>query len=86
MLKELGAKWLVEMAQYFVDNPQIIVNGFIKSGITGALLVDGHQDETNGDEADYSSTNVDSSTTDGYYITKIIAIHKTCIQLPNPYN
>ena len=30
-LKELGAKWMVEMAQYFADNPQIIVNGLIKA-------------------------------------------------------
>ena len=29
MLKELGARWLVQMAEYFADNPQIIANGFI---------------------------------------------------------
>ena len=27
VLKEVGAKWLVEMAKYFEDNPMIIVNG-----------------------------------------------------------
>ena len=37
MLKELGAKWLVQMAEYFEENPQIIVNGFIRAGIAGAL-------------------------------------------------
>ena len=37
MLKELGTKWLVEMAEHFEDNPQIIVNGFIRAGIVGAL-------------------------------------------------
>ena len=37
VLKELGAKWLVMMAQYIEDNPQFIVNGFIKAGISGAL-------------------------------------------------
>ena len=37
MLKELGAKWLVMMAQYIEDNPQFIVNGLIKAGISGAL-------------------------------------------------
>ena len=26
-LKVLGAKWLVEMAEYISDNPQFIVNG-----------------------------------------------------------
>ena len=37
VLKELGAKWLVQMAEYFADNPKIIVNGFVKAGITAAL-------------------------------------------------
>ena len=37
VLKELGARWMVEMAEYFADNPQVIVNGFVKAGITGAL-------------------------------------------------
>ena len=36
-LKELGAKWLVDMFKHIADNPQIIVNGFIKSGISAAL-------------------------------------------------
>ena len=36
-LKELGAKWLVEMFEYIADNPQFIVNGFIRAGIPGAL-------------------------------------------------
>ena len=43
VLKEVGAKWLVEMAEYFQENPRIIVNGFIRSGITGAL--DGVEDD-----------------------------------------
>ena len=42
VLKELGAKWTVEMAEYFGENPQIVVNGFVKAGIAGAL--DGHID------------------------------------------
>ena len=33
-LKELGAKWLVDMFKHIPDNPQMIVNGFIKSGIS----------------------------------------------------
>ena len=36
-LKEIGAKWLVEMEVYICDNPQIIVNGFIHLRITAAL-------------------------------------------------
>ena len=42
VLKELGAKWMVEMAEYFGENLQIVVNGFVKAGIAGAL--DGHID------------------------------------------
>ena len=37
VLRELGAKWLVEMAEYFEADPQIIVNGFIRAGIAAAL-------------------------------------------------
>ena len=33
MLKELGVKWLVQMAEYFSDNPQLVVNGFLRAGI-----------------------------------------------------
>ena len=36
-MKELGAKWLVDMANYISDNPQFIVNGFIHAGIAKAL-------------------------------------------------
>ena len=43
VLKELGAKWLVQMSEYFAVNPQIIVNGFVKAGITAAL--DGRNDQ-----------------------------------------
>ena len=46
ILKELGAKWLVEMEEYLSNNPQIIVNGFIQSGICGALdRIDDTSDE-----------------------------------------
>ena len=37
LMKEISAKWLVDMAEYLSDNPQIIANGFIRSGIPGAL-------------------------------------------------
>ena len=55
-LKELGAKWMVEMTQYLADNPQMIVNGFIKAGIAGAL--DGHMDIQ--DEPENNTDNIDS--------------------------
>ena len=28
VLKEVGAQWLVDMAQYFSNNPDIVVSGF----------------------------------------------------------
>ena len=42
-LKEIGAKWLVDMAMYIGNNPQFIANRFVRSGITGAL--DGYTQE-----------------------------------------
>ena len=42
-LKVLGAKWLVEMAEYISDNPQFIVNGFRRAGICAAL--DGYRED-----------------------------------------
>ena len=37
ILKEIGAKWLVGMAEYLSDNPQFVVNGFLHSGIAAAI-------------------------------------------------
>ena len=36
-VKELSAKWLVEMSEYIANNPQFIVSGFRHSGISGTL-------------------------------------------------
>lgn len=36
-LWEVGARWLVKMADYISSNPDIIVNAFIKSGISTFL-------------------------------------------------
>ena len=33
-VKELSASSLVEMADYIAGNPQFVVNGFLRSGIT----------------------------------------------------
>ena len=33
VLKEAGSKWLVKMEEYFVENPQIIVNGIFSQGL-----------------------------------------------------
>ncbi len=36
-LRELGAKWLVEISDYLIDNPSIIVNSWLKAGILQAI-------------------------------------------------
>ena len=36
-LKKVGAQLLVDMAEYFSDNQNIVVNRFVRAGITGAL-------------------------------------------------
>ena len=41
-LKEIRGKWMVNMGSYIASNLQFTVNGFLKSGISGAL--DGHDD------------------------------------------
>ena len=51
VVKELSAHWLVEMAEYIADNPQFVVNGFQRPGISSALdgtkylVHDGNADE-----------------------------------------
>lgn len=42
-MKVLTAKWLVEMVDFLADNPQFVVNGFRRAGISGAL--DGRRSE-----------------------------------------
>ena len=37
VIKNVSAKWFVEMAEYIGNNPQFIVNGFAKAGICRAL-------------------------------------------------
>ena len=36
-MKAVGGKWLVEMYEYISSNPQIVVNGFHKAGISNAI-------------------------------------------------
>ena len=57
-MKELGAKWLVNAAQYISDNPHIIVNGFVRSGIAGAL--DGQETDTDDQSGDDQDIELDS--------------------------
>ena len=54
IMRELSAKWIVEMASYISDHPSIIVNGFIRSGITGAIDGDACEEDVQ-DESELSS-------------------------------
>ena len=36
-MKCIGAKWLVELCEYFADNPSIIVNGFLAAHISQSI-------------------------------------------------
>ena len=66
VLKELMSHWLVKMADYFASNPAIIVNGFIKAGITGAFdgeLEEG-EDENTEEESDTEDDFDESDTED----------------------
>ena len=66
VVKEKSAKWLVELYDYMASNPQIIVNGFIKTGITGAL--DGQGEETDlEDDDDCSDSEDDEFVDDEFY-------------------
>ena len=44
---------MVEMADYFAENSQIIVNGFIRAGIAGAL--DSQRDEQEERDSEYET-------------------------------
>ena len=60
VMKDVGAKWLVELADNISNNLQFLVNGFIHSGITGAI--DGTESDTDKnyhndyDGSDYTSS------------------------------
>jgi hypothetical protein len=62
VMKEVSAGWLVDMAEGISDNPQLIVNGFLRSGITGAF--DGNLDEEENDSGNESSQEDFSSASD----------------------
>ena len=36
-MKHLGAQWLVKMYEHLLDNPHLIVNGFVATGISGCI-------------------------------------------------
>ena len=66
LMKEIGAIWLEKMAQYISDNPQFIVNGFVRAGICRALDGCTSDDELDGllEEMDKKMTNQTSLSSD----------------------
>ena len=60
-LCELGASWLVEMADYFANNPATTVNGFIKSGICRALDGVESDEDVEDDQGSESSTSEENT-------------------------
>ena len=65
VMKQVTAGWLVEMAEHFEAHPEIIVNGFIRSGIPGALE-NLDKSETDGERSETDEENSESET-DGEY-------------------
>ena len=65
-LKELGAKWLVEMAYFISEKPHFIVNGFRRAGILQAIdgLDAGEEvySEDDTDSEEYDSDESDNET------------------------
>ena len=67
MIKEIGAKWFVDTANYIGDNPQFIVNGFIYAGIAKALDSENLNDsssELSASEAIATTTSEESDDND----------------------
>ena len=64
MMKEIRAKWLVDMASYISDNPQFIMNGFIHAGITEALNGEDIIDASSSDPEDVAITTSEESEDD----------------------
>ena len=69
VMKEIGSKWLVDAADYISNNPQFIVNGFVRAGITSALDgnttsvpdcdVDTTSEESDGDDDEEDNAIID---------------------------
>ena len=61
VVKEVGAKWLVDMAEFISENPQFVVNVFIKSGALDQIADSDEEDTSLDDTSDYDSfTDTDS--------------------------
>ena len=58
-MKEVGATWLVETVDYIKDNPQFIVNGFIKPGLSTAVKGVVEEDVSTDDGDEHESDDSD---------------------------
>ena len=58
VVKELCSKWIVEMFDYISSNPHMIVNGFLRAGISKAFS------KATGDDTDEESSSDDTVTND----------------------
>ena len=69
ILKEVGAKWLDGMAQYFTDNPHLIINGFIRSGISSVIdgVVNMGSEDDNSSSEELDSSDIDSGDCDSQF-------------------
>ena len=78
IMKEVGEKWPVEMAEYISDNPHIIVKWFVRSGIISALdgLVDMGPEE--GDDNHSGSEDLDSTNYEDYDSVFMMMCKFTC--------
>ena len=65
VMKQVTTGWLVEMAEHFKAHPEIIVNGFVRSGIPSALeSLDENETDGERSETDEESSEIE---TDGEY-------------------
>ena len=51
-MKELEANWIEQMVEYISDNPEFIVRGFVRSGISLALDGISIEEDSEGDTSD----------------------------------
>ena len=63
-LKELGVKWMVEVADYYGENPQTVINGFVQAlegqGSQDSNIDSGTERETDSEEYEsYSDDDCD---------------------------
>jgi len=69
VMKEAGAEWLESMLKYISNNPQFIVNGFVRGSINSGKDPDNEPlSETDG------STSENSDTDEGHTIIDYIVL------------